>query len=189
MAIWKTEEIGAYYEEDKCHIIDCWPLKWWILAYQLMYIPEVHDKNCLIYLLRSNNSSFYTPLTTKNCKFQLGVNCKSVSCSACICSSSCTVCNYTVNNCNVSNCAVNNCTTGLFVWEIKWCTCLIACQQLISIMKEFLNLGQGRAKASMCFENMKKNDTSWEKVTYIWSCDDFSLVLRKNEALFIAHFL
>ena len=27
MAVWKTEEIGAYYDEDKCHMTDCWPFK------------------------------------------------------------------------------------------------------------------------------------------------------------------
>jgi len=27
MAIWKTEETGAYYDEDKCHMTECWPFK------------------------------------------------------------------------------------------------------------------------------------------------------------------
>jgi hypothetical protein len=27
MAIWKTEEIGAYYDENKCHMTDRWPCK------------------------------------------------------------------------------------------------------------------------------------------------------------------
>ena len=27
MAIWKTGEFGAYYDEDKCHMTDCWPFK------------------------------------------------------------------------------------------------------------------------------------------------------------------
>ena len=27
MAIWKTEEIGAYYNENKCHMTDRWPCK------------------------------------------------------------------------------------------------------------------------------------------------------------------
>jgi len=27
MAICNTEEIGAYYVEDKCHMTDCWPFK------------------------------------------------------------------------------------------------------------------------------------------------------------------
>ena len=56
-----------------------------------MYIPEVRDKNCLIQLLRSSNTCTYNQLTTKQCKFQLGLCCTSVSCSACICSSSCLI--------------------------------------------------------------------------------------------------
>jgi len=27
MAIWKTEEIGAYYGKGKCHMTECWPFK------------------------------------------------------------------------------------------------------------------------------------------------------------------
>ena len=27
MAMWKTEEIGAYCDEDKCHMTDRWPFK------------------------------------------------------------------------------------------------------------------------------------------------------------------
>jgi len=27
MAMWKTEEIGAYYDEGKCHMTDRWPFK------------------------------------------------------------------------------------------------------------------------------------------------------------------
>jgi hypothetical protein len=27
MAIWKTEEIGVYNDEDKCHMTNCWPFK------------------------------------------------------------------------------------------------------------------------------------------------------------------
>ena len=27
MAIWKTEENGANYDEDKCHMTDRWPFK------------------------------------------------------------------------------------------------------------------------------------------------------------------
>jgi hypothetical protein len=36
--------------------------------------------------------------------------------------------------------SVLNCTTTFFVWAVKWCTCLIACQHLISIMTEFCKL-------------------------------------------------
>jgi len=48
MAICNTEEFGVYYDEDKCHMTDRWPFKRWKLAQHLMYIPEVHDKNCLM---------------------------------------------------------------------------------------------------------------------------------------------
>ena len=27
MAMWKTEETGAYYDKDKCHMTDRWPFK------------------------------------------------------------------------------------------------------------------------------------------------------------------
>ena len=27
MAVWKTEEIGAYNDEDKCHMTEHWPFK------------------------------------------------------------------------------------------------------------------------------------------------------------------
>jgi len=27
MAVWKTEEIGAHCDEDKCHMADRWPFK------------------------------------------------------------------------------------------------------------------------------------------------------------------
>jgi len=27
MAVWKTEKIGAYYDEDKCHMTDRLPFK------------------------------------------------------------------------------------------------------------------------------------------------------------------
>jgi hypothetical protein len=27
LAICKIEEIGAYYDKDKCHMTDCWPSK------------------------------------------------------------------------------------------------------------------------------------------------------------------
>jgi hypothetical protein len=27
MAFWKTKEIGAYYDEDKCRMTDRWPFK------------------------------------------------------------------------------------------------------------------------------------------------------------------
>ena len=27
MAVWKTEETGAYNDDDKCHVTDCWPFK------------------------------------------------------------------------------------------------------------------------------------------------------------------
>jgi hypothetical protein len=27
MTIWKTGEIGAYYDEGKCHMTGCWPFK------------------------------------------------------------------------------------------------------------------------------------------------------------------
>ena len=27
MAIWKAEETGAYYDDDKCHMTDRWPFK------------------------------------------------------------------------------------------------------------------------------------------------------------------
>jgi len=52
---------------------------------------DVHDKNCPMQLLRSSNTCTYNQLTTKQCKFQLGLCCTSVSCSACICSSSCLI--------------------------------------------------------------------------------------------------
>ena len=38
-----------------------------------------------------------------------------------------------------------NCTTGFFVWTVKWCTCLISCQQPISnttILKTCAKMGQ-----------------------------------------------
>jgi len=91
MAICNTEEYCAYNDEDKCHMSDRCPFKRWKLAQHLMYIPEVHDKNCLIYLFRSSNTCLYNTLTTKKCNVQLGVFCNSVSCSACICSSSCLI--------------------------------------------------------------------------------------------------
>jgi len=42
MAMWKTEQIGVYYDKDKCHMTDRWPFKWWKLAHHLMYILEVY---------------------------------------------------------------------------------------------------------------------------------------------------
>ena len=30
-----------------------------------------------------------------------------------------------------------NCTAAFFVWSVKWCTCLMACQQPVSIVTEF----------------------------------------------------
>jgi hypothetical protein len=27
MAIWKRQKIGAYYDEDKCHMTGHWPIK------------------------------------------------------------------------------------------------------------------------------------------------------------------
>jgi hypothetical protein len=55
-------------------------------------------------------------------------------------------------------------------------------------MTEYLNLCQGGANASACLGKMMKNDdTSVEYVTCIGGCDDFSLVLRTDEDLFIAH--
>jgi hypothetical protein len=44
----------------------------------------------------------------------------------------------------------------LFVWALKWCTCLIACQQLISIMTWFLNLWQEGAYILTLMGNMMK---------------------------------
>jgi len=42
MTIWKRQKIGAYHDEDKCHMTDLWPIKWWKLAHHLMYTPAVH---------------------------------------------------------------------------------------------------------------------------------------------------
>jgi hypothetical protein len=54
-----------------------------------------------------------------------------------------------------------NCTTSLFVWALKWCTCLIACQQLISITTEFLNLWQVGAYILTLMGNMMKMIILW----------------------------
>ena len=77
-----------------------------------MYLPEVHDKNCLVQLLRSSDTCLYIPLTTKECNFQLGMYCNSVSCSACICLSSCSVTALSVS----AACALA-CTTCKTFWK------------------------------------------------------------------------
>jgi hypothetical protein len=54
-----------------------------------------------------------------------------------------------------------NCTTGLFFWPLKCCTCLIACQKLIFLVTEFLNLWQVGAYVLTLMGNTKKKITLW----------------------------
>jgi hypothetical protein len=54
-----------------------------------------------------------------------------------------------------------NCTAEFFRWATRRCTCFIPCQQLISIMRELLNMWEDGANASVYFgDMMQKVNTS-----------------------------
>ena len=75
-----------------------------------------------------------------------------------------------------------NWTTGFFARTVKWCTCLIAYQQPISIMTECLNLWQDGANVSTLMGNMMKKMTirwnNWPTFEVVMTSHWFSELMK-----------
>ena len=75
------------------------------------------------------------------------------------------------------------CITIFFVWAEKWCTFLIASQQHISILTEFLTYEKmGQIYISVCLENMMTSDDTsvekWPTFESVMTCHWFSGLIK-----------